>query len=210
MKKISILFSLSIALASLTFCKKKEVSYTIEGHVQDNTYNQGMTGASVFVELKSANSSSAFEAFKSVTLNSSGDFTIEIPRGNYTQARFTVEKGGYFETRNTLQFQNLSVEETNKIDLSSTQKSWARIIFINDNGQTNDILSFLKQKGKTGCDECCNSETVVINGSVGDTIVCINDANTEFSFIYSINGGNPMTESLITAPGVTTDKIIHY
>lgn len=199
-----------LAILALTFCKKKEVTYQVEGHVKDATLNKGMTEASVFIELKSASSSSTFEAYKTISLNSNGDFTVDIPRGSNTQARFTVQKGGYFETYNTLQFQNLSVEEPNKIELSSTEKAWARIIFINDNGQANDVLSFVKQKGKINCTDCCNSETILIQGALGDTIECINDANTEFSFIYSINGGNPMTDGLTTPGGLTTDKIIHY
>lgn len=205
-----LLFCIAIPVLFVFSCKKKSAKYKISGQVMNTTANQPLSDATIVIETKGAGSSAEYVQYTTVSTDSEGRYSVELDRGKYDVIRLTGNKNLYFDFSYTLNVSSLSVEEENTQNLSTTAKSWVRLILKNNNPQPDDFIIFSRQKGKKDCAECCASGSQTLYGAVNDTIYCINDGNTAYSVLYSSSGQNPIIAEVTTASFDTTQLLIQY
>lgn len=208
MKKI--LFFSIFALFLASSCKKGKADFTLKGTITDATFNTGLSGASVKLFAAGAGS---FEAnqIASSTLDAQGNYSFSFPRDKVETYYLEVIKDNYFELYETIPFSELSVEDENIRDFSTTAKSWVKFHIVNNNGQASDVLEYIRQEGKVNCSECCLGGYQYFYGEVDTTFYCVNDANEEYSGYYWVQGGGDSGPVwAITTPFDTVDINITY
>ncbi|MBU2020411.1 MAG: carboxypeptidase-like regulatory domain-containing protein [Bacteroidetes bacterium] len=213
MKSTSIftaLFFLGIfSFIAVAGCKKKTVSYKIVGKAIDDTFKKPLEDATIRIEGL-VSSTGSYTLISNTFTDAEGNFEFVLPRGNYSSIRFTAEKQMYYENSTVLNVSDLNPEKDNNVEVLTTARSWIKIVFVNDNGTSTDRLSFRKQQGKINCEGCCDSEFQIFDGAIGGTVICANDGNSTFSYLYSTNGNSPVTNSTMTTPYDTNLVEIHY
>ena len=203
-----------IVLTSLTFCfisygcKKKTISFQLEGSVYDATFKKGLSDCKIIVEGFS--NTSGYELITELQADANGNFSLTLERNLYASIRFRTVKHLYFEGVGTLKVSDLDPENPNKVDISTTAMAWIDFRFINDNGQSSDTFSFRKQAGKTDCDGCCDTELQTFNGAVGGQIICLTNGNESFSYLYSSTGNSAEIASVSSIAMDTLKVAIHY
>ncbi len=210
MKKLGWLILLSFTgLLSIVSCKKKKVTYTVKGNVYDNTFSQNFSSLTLKVEVKK--SGNAYYSFLTNTAtDASGNYSFTIENDLYEQVRISSLPNNYFPINRVISYSNLT-QEDNVYNLSTTAKSWARLIFNNVNPNASDVLKYTKQAGKVDCSECCPATEQTLTGAINDTIICINDGNTYYSYFYTVLGtSNNGINSVLTVPFDTTTLILNY
>ena len=184
--------SLILVAFILFSCKKKDLNFVIQGNLSDNTFQQGLSGAQVKLYKKSFDSGSE-SLLTSTTTDGAGYYTLEFPRDEAEYYRIVVSKINYFDINETINFSSLSTEENNERNYSTTAKAWVRLLFVNQAPvNSGDYIKYTKQEGKANCSECCpvNEQTI---SSSNEEIICVNDGNTNYSYLYTTNGEGPST-----------------
>lgn len=205
-------FALVLLLSlGLGACKKKKISYTIEGIVTDASYSQPLSGATVQIFGAPAGSSSPSQLIETVTTGSDGKYSFTFDRDKIEQYAIIVSKNQYFGATTNFTAESLSTTETNTRNISTTAKSWVKLRFVNLNPDAADELKYVRQNGKNGCEECCIGGEQFLYGAVDTTIYCINDGNTTYSYYYwvlntPING----PKSIVTQPFDTVELLLNY
>lgn len=206
MKYVYAFLFASIALSS---CKKKDITYVVEGVITDNSYSQPLAGATVDLYEVPLGSSNPTTVVSSATTGSDGKYHFEFKREKIEKYVVVITKNNYFSTSTEFYADNLSTQETNTFSHTTTAKSWVRLRFINTDIDVD--LKYIRQSGKTNCDECCLASEQYLYDAVDTTIYCINDGNTTYSYYYwvlgtTING----PKSVVTTPFDTVDLILNY
>ncbi len=203
-------FYLILVLAVFSACKKGKADFTLKGTVTDTTFATGLDGATVSLYENEAGSTGT-SLIGTSTLGSDGAYSFTFPRNQAESYRIEITKANYFAIEDLIPFSALSVENDNIYDYGTTAKAWVALRFTNQNGQATDVLQYLRQSGKTGCDECCVGGDQFIYGDVDTTIYCINDGNETYSYHYwiqntSLNGNR----SVVTTSFDTTEIHLTY
>lgn len=207
MKKILII---ALAISLLSSCKKGKADFTITGTITNTSLNSGLSGATVTLHEIPAGSVSS-ELIGTTTTNLSGVYSFSFPRNQSESYTITCVKSNHFSIEESINFSDLSINEDNVINYSTTAKSWVKLRFLNSTPSGSDVLNFTRTAGKSDCDACCTStETSLIN--VLDTnIYCINDGNSIYSYNYIHQGTTNFGEmSVVTASYDTTEILLNY
>ncbi|MBL4862063.1 MAG: carboxypeptidase regulatory-like domain-containing protein [Crocinitomicaceae bacterium] len=147
------LFSISLCLFLCVACKKGKADFTLKGSVSDNTFSTALTGATIKIyEIEAGGGETNLLA--SSTINSDGNYSFTFPRNKAESYRVEIRKNAYFEQDIEIPFSNLTIEEDNVRNFSSTAKSWVKLRFTST-GANN--LKYVKQEGKVDCSECCGN-----------------------------------------------------
>lgn len=199
---------LAVGCMLLSACKKKEITYTVEGTVTDESYSQPLAGATVELYEVPAGASSPSNILATTVTDPDGKYRFTFQREKVEKYVVKITKTLYFPVSAQFSAENLSSSETNYFSHTTTAMSWVRLRFINTD--ENQDLKYIRQSGKSGCEECCPATEQFIYGA-DETIYCINDGNTVYQYYYwvlnsPING--PM--SVVTVPFDTTDLILNY
>lgn len=183
-----LLFVVSL-LMSFYSCNRKELSFTISGNITDATFSQDLSEGSLELYIYGVGSSFP-KLLEETSPDSEGKYSFEVDREKAEKFEIRYEGGNrYFSKQVTIPFSDLEVNEENMYEISTTAKSWARFVIKNQsNPSADDEFKFLKQGGKTDCDECCADGYSYYYGAVDTVIYCINDGNTYLPFYYWING----------------------
>lgn len=190
-------------------CKKEKLIFNIAGIVQDETFDTGFANLPLLIEVQKSGQN-FYTTFKTIKTDHEGRYNFSIDYNLYVNIRISAEKDQYFPVNRIIPFGNLS-SGLNIYNLGIQAKSWARLIFINDNPSSTDELRYSKVAGKENCDECCSKNEKSIFGAANEIVICVNDANTDYSILYSVvNTMNTDIIGIITAPFDTTDLILHY
>ena len=201
-----------ICLSILIFnsCTKGKSDVTIRGVITDSSFNTPLSGASVSLyEIAAAGGVSSL--IGQATLSSDGSYSFTFPRNIAEGYELFVEKNNYFSINETIAFSNLTIEEDNILNFSTTALSWAKLRFINLSPQPGDILRYIRNEGKTDCVECCIGGEHFLYGSVDTTIYCANDGNTIYSYqYYDYATGNQGVKSTTTTAFDTTEILLSY
>ena len=195
-------FALILLLGiGLGACKKKKITYTVEGIVTDASYSQPLSGATVQLYGTPAGSSTPSQLIGTVTTGSDGKYSFTFDRDKIEQYAIIVSKNQYFEITNSFTAESLSSTETNTRNISTTAKSWVKLRFVNLMPDAADELKYIRQTGKSGCAECCYGGDQFLYGAVDTAIYCINDGNTTYSYYYWVlNTQNNGPKSIVTQP----------
>jgi len=206
MKYIYFTLILGIALFS---CKKKgKADFTLKGTLTDATYSIPMNGASVTLYEKIAGNSS-YDIIGSTSTDGNGSYSFTFPRNSAESYKIIISKNLYFEIDQLINFSDLSIENDNIRNYSTTAMSWVKLRFINQSPSAADILKYTQSEGKQGCTLCCPSGERILQGAVDTTIYCINDGNTTYAYTF-LNGSFPGYKSAITTAFDTTEISLTY
>ena len=206
MKFLAHIFAAAILL--LSSCNKGKADFTVKGTISDDTFSGALTGASVeLYEVEAGGSAS--NLIGSATIGSDGAYSFTFPRNKAESYLLKVRKDNYFEQDFTIPFSELTIEEDNVRNYSSTAKSWARLRFITTDPTAQ--LKYVKQQGKIDCANCCGTEENFLNGVVDTEIICPNDGNTTYSYHYWLLGTSISGEkNANTTAFDTVDIVLNY
>ncbi|HLP54466.1 MAG TPA: carboxypeptidase-like regulatory domain-containing protein [Fluviicola sp.] len=210
MKYTAFVFILVLA-ASLGACKKKKISYTVEGIITDASFSQPLSGATVQLYGTPAGSSTPSQLLGTATTGSDGKYSFTFDRDKTEEYIIIVNKSQYFEATSGFTAESLSSSETNTRNVTTTAKSWVKLRFINLQPDAADELKYIRQNGKSGCVECCYGGDQYLYGAVDTAIYCINDGNTTYGYYYWVlNTPNNGPKSIVTVPFDTVELVLNY
>jgi len=206
-----ILVFLIISLSIFSGCKKKGKSnFTIKGVITDATFSTPLANAEVYIYETAAGSAQMNNIGQTVT-NSSGEYSFTFPRNSAESYFISSSKHNYFPLEETIYFSDLTIEEDNVRNFSTTAMSWIRLRFFNQSPNTTDVLQYNRQKGKINCSTCCPSGVNYLNGAIDTSIYCINDGNTIYQYQYLVQGTtNTGIKSATSVAFDTTEIFLSY
>lgn len=191
-------------------CKKKEINYDIKGKITDNTFNTPLANAEVSIyKIEVGTQQKTF--ISTMTTNSDGTYAFKVNRDKAEAYVIEVNKTNYFSTSSEISLGNLSTEKDNIVNFYSTAKSWVKLHFYHPSNNGVNEIKITKQKGKEDCDECCSKEEFSLSGIIDTNIYCINDANSEYSYLYQLVGTSTIDiKSIYTTPFDTVELFLQY
>tara|TARA_R110000737_G_scaffold223373_2_gene238395 strand:+ start:25822 stop:26454 length:633 start_codon:yes stop_codon:yes gene_type:complete len=206
---ISIFICLITSALIFSGCKKKKVTYVVEGKVTNTSSATGLSNLQLKVELKKSGNA-YYTTLTTVTTDSQGKYSFSIENDLYEKVKISATPSMYFEIDRIISYGDLN-QESNVYNINTSAKSWARLIFNNINPNPGDVLQYIKQQGKIGCNECCPADQQYLTGAVNDTIICINDGNSYYSYLYSVQGtSNTGIQAVYTSAFDTATLILNY
>lgn len=207
MKKMLLLAVLSLFLISS--CTKGKADFTIKGTIQDATFSAPLANASVKLYATEAGSTNV-DQLASATLDAQGNFEFVVPRDKIETYYLEVTKDNYFQIYESIPFADLSVEDDNIYNLSTTAKGWVQFHINHPGGAAGDELEYARQEGKINCAECCPGGSQFFYGAVDSTFYCVNDGNAVYSGYYWASSGGSGPIWVETPPFDTVLVTITY
>lgn len=206
-------FRLFILIIVVTFffgCKKGAGTFTIKGIITDETFNTGLSGATI--ELYKVPVASNNEILvNSKTLGNDGAYEFTFPREQIEKYIIRINKNLYFPIESLVYYSSLNVESDNVRNYGTAAKAWVEIRLLNNSPNAGDHLIYTKQQGLYGCDECCPINEQNFYGATDTSIYCINKGNTAYSILYQVVGtNNSGIKETITIPFDTTQIYLAY
>ena len=201
-----------IVIISFNFgCKKKgKAEFTLKGVITDGTFSAPLSNAEVFLYETIAGQSTS-SLIGQTTTNSFGEYSFSFSRNAAESYLLETSKQDYFPLEETLFFSDLTIEEDNIRNFTTTALSWVRLKFFNQSPNTSDVLQYARQIGKINCSSCCPSGANYLNGAVDTSIYCVNDGNTLYQYQYSVQGTtNNGIRSTTTVAFDTTEIFLQY
>lgn len=209
--KLFFLILFLLLIVGIPSCKKKEkVEIVLKGSISDASLNAPLANATIML-YKLPMGESNYTLINQAQLSSTGEYSFTFARDKFEKIKLVVQKPLYFTLNKEIQLSELSVENENVHNYSTTAKSWVRIIINNQNPNSNDQLDISKKTGKLDCDECCSSATITFNGATNESIYCINDAFHPFAINF-IDYNNANIGTLETTSNIfdTVDILLNY
>jgi len=185
-------------------CKKKTITYKIVGSVNDQTFSSNLSGATVELKVTYAGTGNLVTK-ETVSTSSDGSFTFELKRDKIESVTVVVSKSGYFQQSQTYNMDDLSVEDDNVITFHTKAKAWVALHFTGDGTKT---VKYFRSDGLSNCSECCPSGEYTLNNVTDQTIVCINNGNTNYGIYYMIVNETGYVPLSITTPAFDTTELV--
>lgn len=207
--KSRLLIILFIAVSSFG-CKKGAGTFTIKGIITDETFNTGLSGATI--ELYKVPVASNNEILvESRTLGNDGTYSFTFPREQIEKYIIRVNKNLYFPIQSLIYYSSLDVGKENIRNYGTSAKAWVEIRLLNNSPNASDHLIYTKQQGLDGCTECCPISEQNYYGATDTSIYCINKGNTVYSILYQVFGtNNTGIKEAFTIPFDTTQIYLAY
>ena len=178
MKNIILIF----LITTLFSCNKGKADVTIRGVIFDSSLSVPLSNATI--KIYQVQSGSPDELVTQSNTNSNGEYSLTFKRNPTEYYNIISEKDNYFDLNETISFSDITIEDENVYNFSTTAISWVKLNFINPFGQSSDVLRYIKQEGKSGCNNCCPNGEQFLYGAVDTTLVYLNDGNFNFSYQY--------------------------
>ena len=189
-------------LVVLCGCKKTTGIFEIKGTVTNMSDETALPDTKLYL-WSFAVGSGETTLMDSITTDINGTYSFIFERGQMEKYEVTFNKEGYFESRETIYFSQLSLDEANILNLNTYGKSWVGIKIKNLSPEAGDHFRFIKQDGKTDCSTCCPSIEQNFFGPLDTVIYCPNNANDTYSVLYWIVG--TPTVDLVAATTLFSD-----
>ncbi len=188
-------FAFIIVGLGLSACKKGRADIVLKGNIYDTTFNTTLSGATVnLYEIEAGGGATTL--LGSTTIGSDGAYSFTFSRNPVDNYILEIRKEGYFDQDISIPLSELSIEEDNVRNYSTTAESWAGLHFVTSGTGS---VSYIRQQGKSGCASCCTSDEVTLNGPMDTIIYCPNDGNTTYSYTYNAVGFTGLKEAVTTA-----------
>ena len=176
-----------ILLITILFsCDKGKADVTIRGVIFDSSLSVPLSNA--IIKIYQTQSGSPNELIAQANTNSNGEYSLTFKRNPTEFYNIISEKNNYFDLNETISFSDISIEDENVYDFSTTAISWVKLNFINSSGQSSDVLRYIKQEGKSGCNNCCPNGEQFLYGIVDTSLIYLNDGNFNFAYQYYVIG----------------------
>jgi hypothetical protein len=191
-------------------CKKGAGTFTIKGTITDETFNSGLSGATIQLYKVPVASNNEI-LVESKTLSPEGTYSFTFQREPVEKYIVRVNKNLYFPIESFVYYSSLSVENDNIRNYGTKAKSWVELRFLNSSPISTDHFRYIKQQGLAGCNECCPITEQDYYGALDTSIYCINQGNSIYSIYYWVIGTN--NQGLLqanTTPFDTTEIYLSY
>ena len=214
MERVISLLCLLLTVLCLSYmligCEKGTGEFLIKGTVTDQTFNQGLQGATASIYKVPIGTSD--ELFvESVLLSSNGNYEYVVPREKMERYILRVSKDLYFPIEEDIYYSSLSIKDPNIFNLSTNAMAWAKIHFKNNNPAPSDHFRYIKQEGLAACLSCCPITAQDYFGALDTTFYCLNNGNTNYSIFYwEMNTPNSGQKSTNTTAFDTTLIEVFY
>ncbi len=196
MKKLSKVLPASFALGLLLVsCKPKELVFTIEGQIFDESYNQLADGGTIkLYRVPVATTNEVFIQEKSIT---NGTYSFTFPRDKSERYVLRFSKPDYFDEVKEVYFSQLTVGESYVLNFTTEAESTVHWIFIDDLPQNpNYSATVQKLNGRaTGLGTCPNQAYEYFGGFAPDTLRCAVGGNKYVKF-YVLRPPNALLDSV--------------
>lgn len=208
--RISILLLFIGSFTMIISCKKGKADFVLKGLITDTTFGGGLDGSTI--KLYETEGGGTKTNLLGTVQSSDGNYSFTFPRNAVEYYTIVVQKENYFEINEQIGFSSLSVSEDNTRNFSTTAKAWVNLRFVNQlPASSTDELKFTKQAGKSGCDECCETTQQILTGIVDTSIICINDGNETYSYLYfDSQTSTSSINSVVTTAFDTTELLLTY
>ena len=214
MERLSTFFSFLLTIVFLNSlllgCEKGTGEFLIKGTITDDTFNQGLQGATASL-YKIPIGTSDEQFIKSIVLPTNGTYEFVVPREKMERYILRVSKDLYFPLEEDIYYSSLSIKDPNIVNLSTTAMAWAKLHFKNNNPAALDHFRYIKQEGLAGCLSCCPITAQDFYGALDTTFYCLNNGNTNYSIFYwelnTANNGQKTTNT--TAFDTTLIEVIY-
>jgi hypothetical protein len=208
-KKLS--FFLGIAFIFFTLstsgCKKKDITYEIQGTIADASFQNNLAGAEVAL-IVYPNGSTVGSVHSTVITGSDGAYSFSLKREKYAKIEISVTKPNYFSKSTTRLLDDLSLDEANTIGFALYARSWVRIHITGNGSKT---VKYIRQEGISGCSECCPEGERFFYNVTDTSIYCINNGNTLYQVYYNVLTTSQQGALNVTSvPFDTTELLIAY
>jgi hypothetical protein len=204
------IFLLILIATCFLGCKKGAGTFTLKGIISDETFNSGLSGATIDLYKVPVASNNEI-LVESKTLGNDGAYSFTFPREQIEKYVLRVNKNLYFPIESLVYYSSLDVESENIRNFSTAAKSWVEIRLLNNSPNAGDHLIFTKQQGLDGCAECCPIIEQNFYGSTDTSIYCINNGNALYSILYQVLGtNNTGIKEAVTTPFDTTQIYLAY
>lgn len=215
MKTIQIKYTPFFLLISIlifsfaTGCKKKELEFTIEGTVTDQTFQTGLAGAQITIQEIPPGATSASTTVGSATLGTDGKYSFTFSRKIAESYRVTVTKPNYFTIDQTIPFSEFSTEKPITKNFETKAQAWVRVRVVNlpPAAQT-DGIEYVRLQGKANCPTCFPQGNQLLYGLVDSTNYYVNDGNSPFELYYFVTGTTIQGSKLVTTTAFDTTEIV--
>lgn len=183
-RKYSVIILLAVVLLPLSACKKGKAEITLQGFVHDNTFDSPLSNQKVELYEVTAGTS-AEKLIGTIQTDALGFYSFTFSRDKAEKYYLRVSPANYFPIEEAVNFDDLSIEDINLRNLSTTAKAWVKLVFTNSPPANSwDNLRFTLDTGKTGCEECLEAADYHLYGEVDTIIHTVNDGNTLFRYYY--------------------------
>lgn len=207
--KYSILL-LAVNLFLLLGCRPEELSFVIEGTVNDATNNVPLPGAEISIYTFPLGGTIGNKV-TTIVSDAQGRFGYDLEREKYEKIEIRIEKDLYFNKIDEIPFSNLTTDGINNYTYNLNAKAWTRFVIVNQQPLASDELKILKDSGKEDCDECCSNGFYYYYGAADTVVYCPNDGNRYMKFFYWINGNQSNgVDSVYNTPFDTTTYEFYY
>ncbi len=186
-------------------CEKNSGVFDISGTINNLSSATGLQDCKVYLYSYPVGTGEELLTDSTYT-GSDGSFAFSFERAQMEKYKISFDKEGYFEGEETLYFSALSLDEVNTVNLETYGKSWVGIRLKNENPQAEDHFRYIKQEGKTNCDDCCPANEQNFYGNLDTTIYCANNANELYSIMYWVIG-TPVVD-IVSVNTVFTDTTL--
>jgi hypothetical protein len=204
------IFILILIATCFLGCKKGAGTFTLKGIISDETFNSGLSGATIDLYKVPVASNNEI-LVESKTLGNDGAYSFTFPREQIEKYVLRVNKNLYFPIESLVYYSSLDVESENIRNFSTAAKSWVEIRLLNNSPNAGDHLIFTKQQGLHGCAECCPIIEQNFYGATDTSIYCINNGNALYSILYQVLGtNNTGIKEAVTTPFDTTQIYLAY
>ena len=203
MRTILLLTLFSLLLAG---CHKGKTEITIRGTLTDATFNSPLNNADISIyEVDGAYS---VKLISTATTSELGRFSFTMPRNQIQEYHIVAEKSGYFTINESVPLDILTIDEANEFNYSTTARAYLNLKFVNQSAGAGATLRFIKQSGKSGCDECLPDQEQFLYGIVDTSIIVANDGNSTFAYFYEVLGTSIYGVKTATSVAFDTTTIL--
>lgn len=182
------IFILLFTVTLIVACKKdKNLTFSINGTVFDESFNKGLADATIIVYEKPIGSFDLKEIGRTKS-DGSGHYALDFTRNRVESYVVKIQKDFYFDKSYSILFNTLDPKKSIEYNFETTAYSWVKIHLKNsDEVNSYDDFIYRKTKGKVDCPDCCPSEEFHFYGALDTTFYCLSDGNKPFAYYYELS-----------------------
>jgi hypothetical protein len=210
LKYISLFLLISILILSLTIgCKKKELEFSIEGIVTDQTFQTGLAGAQITIQEIPPGATTVSTTVGSAILGSDGKYSFTFSRKIAEGYRITITKPNYFTFDQTIPFSEFSTEKPITKNFETKAQAWVKVRVVNlPPASQTDGIEYVRLQGKANCPTCFPQGNQLLFGLIDSTNYYVNDGNSPFELYYFVTGTSNQGSKLVTTTAFDTTEIV--
>lgn len=203
MKGLNNILFVLLGVFILSSCKPKGVEYTINGTVNDASFNEAAKLVKVFL-YERATTGFTYSLIEETTTDAIGNFSFTFPRKRALDYKIVLQKEEYFDNEMILTINDLKPNDAIQQNFSIYAHAWVKVRLKNESSANSyDDFIYKKITGNDDCEACCpNNEIQHFYGeNVDTTFYCMVEGGQKFSYYYELSNSAFLgNEEVISIP----------